>query len=87
MTRERVLLHQPPGCFPTYRERLALEAIELARPYRARICLDGLGSMIICGDTREDVTSRGPRPRPGPNGPIDCLVWVRHPTQGEAGER
>lgn len=68
------------GC-PTSPTRDILRVAELRRPWVALVTRDGLPprSWIVAGDTREAVLERIPPSRPGPNGPIDDVQWLRRP--------
>jgi hypothetical protein len=69
------------GC-STRRVRDRLRLIELRRPWIGLVIRDGhpMGvSLLIAGDTREDVLRDIQPCRLGPNGPIDTVEWLRAP--------
>jgi hypothetical protein len=85
MSRTEIVLPVEDSCGLLRDERIALQNVELGRPWRAVIYRDGGPgvALVLCGETEADVralASRWPH-RPGPNGPIDSMRWIR---RGEA---
>jgi hypothetical protein len=74
-----IALRLPEGSNPTSAERAQLEAEELSRPYQLEMVRDGRQVVLVCGDTAADALRHWFSARPGPNGPNDCIRWVRRP--------
>jgi len=74
-----VALPLPAGSNPAWEDLQSLRLRELQREHVALVARDGLpgSTWLVCGDTADDVRRRLPRARPGPNGPVDGVEWLR----------
>lgn len=75
-----VRLPLPPGSHPTCEVRDALRLVELRRPYVVLFRRDGYphdSVWVVAAESEDHVWPLLPALRPGPNGPIDSVTWLR----------
>jgi hypothetical protein len=78
MTRRmEIALPLPEGSNPLPDKKRALEDREWTRTWIAEVSRDGYPTYAVAGDARKEVVARIPARRPGPNGPIDAVRWLR----------
>lgn len=69
------LAGKPVGWYPTYNQKMELELQELCRPWVLLWLRDGYPPVLLCGNSEAECHTTPARP--GPNGPIDCVRWLR----------
>ena len=76
-----ILLRLPVGSNPIESERVKLENDELKLPWHAKVFKYNCPTILVCGQTEEEVKQRVktvmPHKRMGPNGPIDFFKIIK----------